>query len=257
MSSARGFPGARPDGVGLPADADSSSFPNTPAVTTRRGFGWGTRTPRRETRPRTQTRGRAATAERAQVDDIVLSTVEAPCKQQPIVRKKKSSHDFKKRHVASLHAVSNVSFTCQDTTTRTRHPPRCLPRRIPPSLARRWAICRIPARLPRRCMLTTQRPELRPVVGHFLRFGKWRLFSCVTPSSPASPARNAAVCGGRVVGDIATGTTPTSLADAQDAIPGLLNDIVITHVLRAEYFDDPADLARLPARRDGRNGASV
>jgi hypothetical protein len=74
-----------------------------------------------------------------------------------------------------------------------------------------------------------------------------RLFSCVTPSSPASPARNAAVCGGRVVGDIATGTTPTSLADAQDAIPGLLNDIVITHVLRAEYFDDPADLARLPA----------
>ena len=96
-------------------------------------------------------------------------------------------------------------------------------------------------------MLTTQRPELRPVVGHFLRFGKWRLFSCVTPSSPASPARNAAVCGGRVVGDIATGTTPTSLADAQDAIPGLLNDIVITHVLRAEYFDDPADLARLPA----------
>jgi hypothetical protein len=60
-------------------------------------------------------------------------------------------------------------------------------------------------------------------------------------------ARNAAVSGGRVVGDIATDTTPASLADAQDAIPGLLNDIVITHVLRAEYFDDPADLARLPA----------
>ena len=96
MSSARGFPGARPDGVGLPADADSSSFPNTPAVTSRRGFGWGTRTPRRETRPRTQTRGRAATAERAQVDDIVLSTVEAPCKQQPIVRKKKVESRFQK-----------------------------------------------------------------------------------------------------------------------------------------------------------------
>ena len=60
-------------------------------------------------------------------------------------------------------------------------------------------------------------------------------------------ARNAAVSGGRVVGDIATDTTPASLADAQDAIPGLLNDIVITHVLRAEYFDDPADLAWLPA----------
>ena len=30
-------------------------------------------------------------------------------------------------------------------------------------------------------------------------------------------------------------------------IPGLLNDIVVTHVLRSEYFDDPAELARLPA----------
>ena len=35
--------------------------------------------------------------------------------------------------------------------------------------------------------------------------------------------------------------------DAQEAIPGLLNDIVVTHVLRSENFDDPADLARLPA----------
>ena len=33
----------------------------------------------------------------------------------------------------------------------------------------------------------------------------------------------------------------------QSAIPGLLDDIVITHILRSEYFDDPADLARLPA----------
>ena len=32
-----------------------------------------------------------------------------------------------------------------------------------------------------------------------------------------------------------------------EAIPGLLDDIVITHVLRSEHFDDPADLARLPA----------
>ena len=30
-------------------------------------------------------------------------------------------------------------------------------------------------------------------------------------------------------------------------IPGLLNDIVVTHILRSENFDDPADLARLPA----------
>ena len=49
------------------------------------------------------------------------------------------------------------------------------------------------------------------------------------------------------IGGIATVTTPASLADAQDAIPGLLDDIVVTHVLRSEYFDDPADLARLPA----------
>ena len=32
-----------------------------------------------------------------------------------------------------------------------------------------------------------------------------------------------------------------------EAIPGLLDDIVITHVLRSEHFDDPADLARLKA----------
>ena len=36
-------------------------------------------------------------------------------------------------------------------------------------------------------------------------------------------------------------------ANAGEAIPGLLNDIVITHILRSEHFDDPADLARLPA----------
>jgi hypothetical protein len=35
--------------------------------------------------------------------------------------------------------------------------------------------------------------------------------------------------------------------NAGDAIPGLLNDIVVAHVLRSEHFDDPADLARLPA----------
>ena len=36
-------------------------------------------------------------------------------------------------------------------------------------------------------------------------------------------------------------------ANAGEAIPGLLNDIVVTHILKSEYFDDPADLARLPA----------
>ena len=46
---------------------------------------------------------------------------------------------------------------------------------------------------------------------------------------------------------IATVTTSASLADAQEAIPGLPDHLVVTHVLRSEYFDDPADLARLPA----------
>ncbi len=42
-------------------------------------------------------------------------------------------------------------------------------------------------------------------------------------------------------GDTATSTTPASLAGAQEPIPGLLDDIVVTHVLRPEPFDDPAD----------------
>ena len=47
--------------------------------------------------------------------------------------------------------------------------------------------------------------------------------------------------------DIATSTTPASLAGAQEAIPRLPDHPVVTHILRPEYFDDPADLARLPA----------
>ena len=38
-----------------------------------------------------------------------------------------------------------------------------------------------------------------------------------------------------------------SKANAGQAIPGLLNDIVIAHVLRSENFNDPADVARLKA----------
>jgi hypothetical protein len=56
-------------------------------------------------------------------------------------------------------------------------------------------------------------------------------------------------------GDVATVTTPASPTDAPDAIPGLLNDIVVTHVLRSELFDDPADLARLPAVSRGMRAA--
>jgi hypothetical protein len=48
-------------------------------------------------------------------------------------------------------------------------------------------------------------------------------------------------------GDIATVATPASLADAQEAIPDLPDHLVVTHVLRSEYFDDPVDLARLRA----------
>jgi hypothetical protein len=36
-------------------------------------------------------------------------------------------------------------------------------------------------------------------------------------------------------------------ANAGEAIPGLPDHLVVEHVLRSEYFDDPADLARLPA----------
>ena len=35
--------------------------------------------------------------------------------------------------------------------------------------------------------------------------------------------------------------------NAGEAIPGLPNHLVVAHILRSEYFDDPADLARLPA----------
>ena len=46
---------------------------------------------------------------------------------------------------------------------------------------------------------------------------------------------------------IATVTTSASLADAQEAIPGLPDHLVDTHVLRSAHFDDPVDLVRLPA----------
>jgi hypothetical protein len=48
-------------------------------------------------------------------------------------------------------------------------------------------------------------------------------------------------------GNIATATTPASLAEVQEAIPGLPNHLVVADILRSEHFDDPADLARLPA----------
>ena len=54
---------------------------------------------------------------------------------------------------------------------------------------------------------------------------------------------------------IATVTTPASLADAQEAIPGLPDHLVATHILNSEYFDDPADLARLPAVSRGMRDA--
>ena len=41
----------------------------------------------------------------------------------------------------------------------------------------------------------------------------------------------------------------------QEAIPGLPDHLVIIHVLRSEYFDDPADLARLRAVSRGMSDA--
>ena len=46
---------------------------------------------------------------------------------------------------------------------------------------------------------------------------------------------------------IATGTTPASLADAQELIPGLPDHLVATHVLRSEVLRDPLLPARLRA----------
>ena len=47
-------------------------------------------------------------------------------------------------------------------------------------------------------------------------------------------------------------------ANAGEAIPGLLNDIVITHVLRSEYFDDTTNIERFTvvscAMRETRSG---
>ena len=56
-------------------------------------------------------------------------------------------------------------------------------------------------------------------------------------------------------GDIATGTTPTSVVKTQAAIPGLPDHLVVAHMIRSEYFDDPADLARLPAVSHAMNDA--
>ena len=36
-------------------------------------------------------------------------------------------------------------------------------------------------------------------------------------------------------------------SSTQEAIPRLPDHLVVTHILRSENFDDPADLARLPA----------
>ena len=48
-------------------------------------------------------------------------------------------------------------------------------------------------------------------------------------------------------GDIATGITLLSLADAQEVIPGLPDHLVVEHIFRSEYFDEPLHLARLRA----------
>ena len=44
-------------------------------------------------------------------------------------------------------------------------------------------------------------------------------------------------------------------AYADGAIPGLPNHLVVAHKLRSEYFDDPADLARLRAVSRGMSDA--
>ena len=41
--------------------------------------------------------------------------------------------------------------------------------------------------------------------------------------------------------------TAARRSSPQAAIPALPDHLVVAHILRSEYFDDPADLARLPA----------
>ena len=48
-------------------------------------------------------------------------------------------------------------------------------------------------------------------------------------------------------GNIATATTPASLAEVQEAIPGLPNHLVVADILRSEALRDPLLLARLRA----------
>ena len=65
------------------------------------------------------------------------------------------------------------------------------------------------------------------------------------PSTMSSDATHTAVTGAS--GDDATVTTPVSLADPQEAIPGLPDHLVVEHVLRSEVLRDPILLARLRA----------
>ena len=65
-------------------------------------------------------------------------------------------------------------------------------------------------------------------------------YAHTTPSAMSSDAAHDADT--LVSGDI---TTDMHGPSPQAATPGLLDDIVVTHILRSEYFDDPADLARL------------
>tara|TARA_B110000977_G_scaffold72114_2_gene97677 strand:- start:1935 stop:2267 length:333 start_codon:yes stop_codon:yes gene_type:complete len=51
----------------------------------------------------------------------------------------------------------------------------------------------------------------------------------------------------RAFGAFVIDTTGTDQSSPQQAIPGLPDHLVVAHILRSEYFGDPADLARLPA----------
>jgi hypothetical protein len=66
-----------------------------------------------------------------------------------------------------------------------------------------------------------------------------------TPSMMSSDAALTAVTA--AIDDIAIATTPASPTDAQEAIPSLPDHLVVALILRAEHFDDPADIARLQA----------
>jgi hypothetical protein len=77
----------------------------------------------------------------------------------------------------------------------------------------------------------------------------------VTPEKKPQPRAHDTLCDvfkrdarcGNARGEEKTRTHDATASNGGQAFSGLPNNLVVSHILRSEYFDDPADLARLPA----------